>query len=135
MPVFFDTNVLVYCIDPRDSLKQTRAQQVVRQASLAAEGAISTQVLIELYNVLGRKLRVPDVERLAVVRAYMVWPVIDSDLGLVTAAMETSVRHQIGIFDAMIVEAASRSGATTLYSEDLQHGRRFGSLTITNPFI
>ena len=135
MPVFFDTNVLVYCIDPRDSLKQTRAQQMVRQASLAAEGAISTQVLIELYNVLGRKLRVPDVERLAVVRAYMVWPVIDSDLGLVTAAMETSVRHQIGIFDAMIVEAALRSGATTLYSEDMQHGRRFGSLTITNPFI
>lgn len=135
MPVFFDTNVLVYCIDPRDSRKQTRAQQVVRQASLAAEGAISTQVLIELYSVLGRKLRVPDVERLAVVRAYMVWPVIDSDLGLVTAAMETSVRHQIGIFDAMIVEAALRSGATTLYSEDMQHGRRFGSLTITNPFI
>ena len=30
---------------------------------------------------------------------------------------------------------ALRSGATTLYSEDMQHGRRFGSLTITNPFI
>lgn len=135
MPVFFDTNVLVYCIDPRDSRKQTRAQQVVRQAALAAEGVISTQVLIELYNVLGRKLRVPDVERLAVVKAYMAWPVIDSDLGLVTAAMEKSVRHQIGIFDAMVVEAALRSGATTLYSEDLQHGRHFGTLTITNPFI
>ena len=57
MPVFFDTNVLVYCIDPRDTHKQARAQHVVRQASLGAEGVISTQVLIELYNVLGRKLR------------------------------------------------------------------------------
>jgi predicted nucleic acid-binding protein len=135
MPVFFDTNVLVYCIDPRDSHKQTQAQHLVRQAALSAEGVISTQVLIELYNVLGRKLRVPDVERLAVVKAYMGWPVIDSDLALVTAAMEKSVRHQITIFDAMVVEAALRSGATTLYSEDLQHGQRFGSLTITNPFF
>lgn len=135
MPVFFDTNVLVYCIDPRDSNKQTQAQRLVRQASLSAEGVISTQVLIELYNVLGRKLRVPDVERLAVVQAYMGWSVIDSDMSLVAAAMEKSVRHQLTIFDAMVVEAALRSGATTLYSEDLQDGRRFGSLTITNPFI
>lgn len=135
MPVFFDTNVLVYCTDPRDKKKQDQALRLVQQASLNGEGIVSTQVLIELYQALGRKLRVPDVQRLALIQAYTAWPVIDSDLALVTAAMEKSVRHQISIFDAMVVEAALRSGATTLYSEDMQHGQRFGELTLINPFL
>lgn len=135
MPVFFDTNVLVYCTDPRDPHKQGQAQKLVQQASLNGDGIVSTQVLIELYQALGRKLRVPDVQRLVLIQAYTAWPVIDSDLALVTAAMEKSVQHQICIFDAMVVEAALRSGATTLYSEDLQHGRRFGELTLINPFL
>ena len=135
MPVFFDTNVLVYCTDPRDKKKQDQALRLVQRASLNGEGIVSTQVLIELYQALGRKLRVPDVQRLALIQAYTAWPVIDSDLALVTAAMEKSVRHQINIFDAMVVEAALRSGATTLYSEDMQHGQRFGELTLINPFL
>ena len=135
MPVFFDTNVLVYCTDPRDKKKQYQALRLVQQASLNGEGIVSTQVLIELYQALGLKLRVPDVQRLALIKAYTAWPVIDSDLALVTAAMEKSVRFQISIFDAMVVEAALRSGATTLYSEDMQHGQRFGELTLINPFL
>ncbi len=135
MPVFFDTNVLVYCTDPRDKKKQDQALRLVQQASLNGEGIVSTQVLIELYQALGLKLRVPDVQRLALIKAYTAWPVIDSDLALVTAAMEKSVRFQISIFDAMVVEAALRSGATTLYSEDMQHGQRFGELTLINPFL
>lgn len=135
MPVFFDTNVLVYCTDPRDKKKQDQALRLVQQASLNGEGIVSTQVLIELYQALGLKLRVPDVQRLALIKAYTAWPVIDSDLALVTAAMEKSVRFQISILDAMVVEAALRSGATTLYSEDMQHGQRFGELTLINPFL
>lgn len=135
MPVFFDTNVLLYCTDPRDPHKQGQALQLVQQASMNGEGVVSTQVLVELYQALGHKLRVPDVQRLALIKAYTAWPVIDSDLALVTAAMEKSVRFQISIFDASVVEAALRSGATTLYSEDMQHGQRFGELTLINPFL
>jgi predicted nucleic acid-binding protein len=32
------------------------------------------------------------------------------------------------------VEAALLAGADTLLTEDLQHGRRFGDLTVSNPF-
>jgi len=135
MPVFFDTNVLVYCTDPRNPHRQSLAQRLVQQASLNGEGIISTQVLIERYQTLGRKLRVPDVQRLALIKAYTAWPVISSDLALLTAAMDKSVRHQMSIFDAMVVEAALRGGATRLYSEDMPHGRRFGDLTLINPFL
>lgn len=133
-PCFFDTNVLVYCLDPRDPAKQERARQLVVLHSNANEARISTQVLIELYSVLTRKLHIPAAEVCAVVSACMAWPVVESDLPLVSAAVGLAAEHQVPIFDAMIVEAAHRGGAATLYSEDMQHGRHFGPLTLVNPF-
>lgn len=35
----------------------------------------------------------------------------------------------------MVVEAAFRAEADTLYTEDLSRGQRFGTLTVTNPFL
>jgi predicted nucleic acid-binding protein len=50
-------------------------------------------------------------------------------------AIEKSIQHQLSIWDAMVVEAAIRSGAEILYTEDFQHGRRFDALTVINPFM
>ena len=135
MAAFFDTNVLVYCVDPRDAGKQARARELVASASASSAGTVSTQVLIELFSVLTRKQKVPDPIAAELVQAYTLWPVIDSDLKLFQAAMATSLEHGLSIFDAMIVQAAMRSGANILYSEDLQHGREFGPLKLVNPFL
>jgi predicted nucleic acid-binding protein len=43
--------------------------------------------------------------------------------------------HDVAFYDALIVAAARDAGCATLYSEDLQHGRRFGDLTVVNPFL
>ena len=43
-------------------------------------------------------------------------------------------QHKLSWWDAMIINSAVESGADILWSEDLQTGRRFGSLTIRNPF-
>jgi predicted nucleic acid-binding protein len=133
--VFFDTNVLVYCTDTSTPLKQAVARDLVLQASHAAEAVLSTQVLIELFNVVTRKQRMPPENAQALVQAYARWPVIQSDASLVTMAIEKSIQHQLSIWDAMVLEAALRSGAETLYTEDLQHGQRFGTLTVINPFL
>ncbi len=135
MPVFFDTNVLIYCTDGKDAAKQQRARRLVADAALAGEAVLSTQVLIELFNVLTRKLCIPAPMAQAVAQAYAQWPVVSSDTPLVHAAMQTAVDHQLSIWDAMVVEAALRADAQTLYSEDMQHGQRFGTLTIVNPFL
>jgi len=37
-------------------------------------------------------------------------------------------------FDTLIAEAATRSGCSVIYSEDFNHGQRFGELTAHNPF-
>ncbi|TMJ22041.1 MAG: PIN domain-containing protein [Alphaproteobacteria bacterium] len=43
--------------------------------------------------------------------------------------------HGLAFYDALIVAAALEAGCDTLFTEDMQHGRKFGSLTIINPFI
>jgi predicted nucleic acid-binding protein len=43
--------------------------------------------------------------------------------------------NQLSWYDALIVAAALQGGCEVLYSEDMQHGRRFGDLVIQNPFL
>ena len=135
MSAFFDTNILVYCTDTSDPKRQTQARELVAQSSAKGEAVICTQVLIELFNVLTRKQQMPSGVARDLALAYACWPVIHSDFALVRAALEKSVAHQLSIFDAMVVEAALRAEAQTLYSEDMQHGQRFGALTVVNPFL
>lgn len=63
------------------------------------------------------------------------WPVVDSDTALAAAAVEKPIRHQLSIWDAMVVQAALQAQAHTLYSEDLSHGQRLGGLAVINPFV
>jgi predicted nucleic acid-binding protein len=133
--VFFDTNILVYCTDTSAPKKQAIARALVSTASASGDAMVSTQVLIELFNVLTRKQQMPAANAQTLIAAYSAWSVIPSDATLVTAAIEKSMHHQLSIWDAMVIEAALRGGAQTLYTEDLTHGQRFDALTVANPFI
>ena len=135
MSVFFDTNVLVYCTDTTAPKKQAIARALVSTASASGDAMVSTQVMIELFNVLTRKQQMPAANAQTLIAAYTGWSVVPSDLTLVTAAIEKSTQHQLSIWDAMVIEAALRGGAQTLYTEDLTHGQRFDALTVVNPFI
>ena len=135
MPAFFDTNVLVYCTETAASAKRARARSLVATATAAGEAVISTQVLIELFNVLTRKQKMPAATAQALVLAYAAWPVVASDLALVEAAVEKSIEFRLSIWDAMVIEAATRVQAEILFSEDLSHGQRFGVVEVVNPFI
>jgi predicted nucleic acid-binding protein len=52
----------------------------------------------------------------------------------VLRAMELAANHTLSTWDAMIVQAAVESGCDTLFTEDLQAGRRFDSVEVVNPF-
>jgi predicted nucleic acid-binding protein len=135
MPAFLDTNVLVYCTDAAAPAKQRRARALVERLSSAGEAVVSTQVLIELFRTLTSEQKMPADAAQGVVLACTVWPVVDSDVAMVDAAIEHSIRQPLSIWDAMVVEAARRAGAQTLYSEDFSHGQRFGSVVVVNPFL
>jgi len=127
---FFDTNVLLYLL----SADATRADRA--EAFVVDGGVISVQVLNEFASVALRKLNMKLAEIreiLSTVRAVCVVNPVDIDtheLGL-----DLVKRHQLAVYDALIVAAALQAGCAVLYTEDLQHGQKFGGLTVRNPFV
>jgi predicted nucleic acid-binding protein len=43
--------------------------------------------------------------------------------------------HTFAFWDALILKAASVSGCSRIWSEDLHHDRKIDGLTIENPFL
>lgn len=133
---FLDSNVLVYSVDesPVEKAKHERAVELlsVRPESLV----VSTQVLQEFYVVTTRKLKNPLSEERAAraVRAITKLDVIGVDATLVLAAVDTSRTVQISLWDALIIEAASRAGCERVLSEDLNASQVIRGVRIENPF-
>ncbi|MGH9483108.1 MAG: hypothetical protein ACRD1L_13550 [Terriglobales bacterium] len=44
------------------------------------------------------------------------------------------MRYAVSYWDAAILAAAEALGAHTVYSEDLNHGQRYGQVRVLNPF-
>ncbi len=130
MSVFFDTNLLVYA-------QQTGGKADRARALFAREGKLSVQVLNEFIAVSRRKQRREWREITEAVSDVltMVDPPLPLTLDLHVTARALAEDHGLSFYDALIVAAAIEAGCDTLFSEDMQHGRTFGSLTIVNPFI
>jgi predicted nucleic acid-binding protein len=132
---FIDTNVLVYAVDDADARKRA-----VARAALQSGGdgglVISTQVLSE-FLVVVRRLAVPLDADVALTVARELAASVEvhvPSLADVIAAGERAVRDGLHHYDALIVQAAISSGCRVLLTEDLQDGRRYGDLIVTDPF-
>ena len=60
---------------------------------------------------------------------------VESSLALFERALDVNRRYKSSWYDSLIVAAAIEAKCDVLYTEDLQHGQRFGGLTVVNPFI
>ena len=130
MSAFFDTNVLVYA--QQGDGKADRAR-----ALFATGGKLSVQVLNEFAAVSRRKQKRDwreIAEAISDVLA-LVDPPLALTLELHATARALAEDHQLSFYDALIVAAAIEAGCDTLFTEDMQHGRSFGGLSIVNPFL
>ena len=129
MKPFIDTNILVYTAtsDPKE-------RQAV--ACLRGGGVTSVQVLNEFVHVARRKLRRdwPQIDLAISLFRASLDDVLSLTLDTHVSAVSLARQHGLPIYDALIVASAIEAGCDTLFSEDLQHGRRFGQLVIVNPF-
>jgi predicted nucleic acid-binding protein len=133
---FFDSNVFVYALDNDDPARQGVAQRLLAKHSSTGHALVlSVQVLLETYNVLTRKKRAAPQEALAAIRLLMQHEVIAPSADAAMRALELAALHSVSAWDSLIVQAALDAGCDTLFSEDLQSGRRFGALEVVNPFL
>lgn len=132
--VFLDTNILLYAYDVDAGEKRALALDIVERGWLRLSStAISVQVLQELYVNLLRKGRTHE-EAFVILLDLSLWPVVETTLPLLHTALEVKERWQTSFWDALIIAAAKEAGATTLISEDLNHGQDYGGVRIQNPF-
>ncbi len=134
---FVDTNLLIYAHDADAGVRRDRARAVLGELWEEGTGRLSTQVLQEFYVNVTRKLAKPldATEAQALLNDYCAWQVYSLRPADVVAAATLETAHQVSFWDGLIIVAAQRCGAARLLSEDLQHGRQFGALTIINPFV
>lgn len=130
---FIDTNILIYAHAGKSDPKQPTAMELVLSLDEQGNGALSTQVLIEFYSAMAGKLHrakyaedaMSDMQHWALHRP--------SHTDLMNT-VQLQRRYRLSWWDALIVNSAVESGATILWTEDLNHGQKFGDLVVRNPF-
>ena len=133
---FLDTNVFVYAFDTNAPKKAAAADHIIKNTLAFKDGVISYQVVQEFLSV---SLRKPSFG-IADIRSFLnevLLPLlaVHSSTGLFENALTLQQRYKLSWYDSLIVGAALEARCETLYSEDLQHGQRFDSLVVVNPFL
>ena len=132
---FFDTNILIYAAIGQNSQRR-KYERAVELISTEKFGT-SAQVLAEFYVNVIKKSDVPLTPKKAAewIATISKKPCQAVDDAVVMRGVENSQRYNISYWDGAIIAAADRLGATTLFTEDLNHGQAYGSVTAINPFI
>ena len=127
---FFDTNILIYAFAAQEP-RSARAETL-----LADGGVIGVQVLNEFTSVTRRKLgwHWKQIEAALAVVEELLGPALPLTTSIHAQAVVLARDHDLSFYDALIVAAAKDAGCRILSTEDLQHGRKFGTITIENPF-
>ena len=135
---FLDTNIFVYSFDKNAPKKADRAAKLIRRAIEVGQGIVSYQVVQEFFNVALRRFAEPmsgaDAEQY-LSTTFRPLLAVHSSHGLYSRALQLAREHSLSWYDSLIVASAIEGRCGVLYSEDLQHGQRFGGLRIENPFV
>jgi predicted nucleic acid-binding protein len=129
---FVDTNVFLYA-HGSDSSKQAIARDLLVALGDADKLLVSTQVIQEFYFNARRLGIAAQLLDLAVAEILEV-PLVINGAKEIRSAIAIEQRYRISFWDALILAAAESGGADVVYTEDLNHGQRYGSVLVQNPF-
>lgn len=135
---FLDTNIFVYSFDTTSPAKQLIAQDLIRQAIATRRGVISSQVIQGFLSVALRKFARPI--SISEARQYLqlvLMPLCQHypSTDFYDRALLLKDTTGYSFYDALIVTSAMEMGCRTLFSEDMQGGRKIGDMVIINPFM
>ncbi len=133
---FVDTNILLYSLE-LEAAKSDKGE-IARRILLSADLALSVQVLQEFY-VQATHSRRPDALThdfaVRLIEKWMRFRIQDNTRAVLRAALEIKSRYGTSYWDAAILAGAQCARCNELLSEDLNHGQRYGSVTVVNPFL
>ena len=139
-----DTNVLVYRIDPRDPPKREVATDLLRRGFAKRSIALPHQAILEFVATSTRfRSGGPDAGRPLLPRdealrqaEELMWlaPVLYPNSQVVRTALRGVAVYGLSWFDAHLWAYAEVFGIPEILSEDFEHGRRYGTVRVVDPF-
>ena len=95
------------------------------------------QVLQEFYVQAtrpGKQHRLSQEQAALLIESFLRFPVQETTVPLMQAAVEAAGRFRSSYWDAAIIEAARALGCRTVLSEDLNHGQNYSGVKVIDPF-
>ena len=136
--LFFDTNILCYAYDATEPSKRKVCGKLVEQGLRGEiKGAVSNQVLVELFNAYTRKLGVPTDQTNIIVKSLILskyWRKIDYNHKTVDKALDNSELFRAPFLDVLITETMKENGITEIVTENEKDFGRIPGIKVTNPF-
>ncbi len=132
--VFFDTNVVVYTYDEDAPSKRDVARMMMKDSLVTQTGVVSGQVLGETYVTLTKKLKISVEDAREEIQRLASFHVVEISSSIVLRAIEMQEEYQLSYWDSLIIAAAEFASCDTVWSEDLNDGQSYGSVTVRNPF-
>jgi predicted nucleic acid-binding protein len=135
VPVFVDSNILLYAVDDADPRKQRVARDWRAELWKSRLGRVSFQVLNEFYvNAVRLKPAASDQAR-AEVRDLLAWNPVMTDAFVIERGWKLQDRYQLSFWDSLIVAAAKAASCGFLLTEDLQDGQKLDGVEVVDPFL
>jgi predicted nucleic acid-binding protein len=143
MSCLIDTNVLVYCFDPRDVRKQSLAIDLIRKELETGRAHLAHQSLLEfvaatkrpLVDLGGSSLLSPQDAAWEAEELLRQFKVLYPTEAQVRLAVRGWLTYGLSWFDAHLWSFAEVNGVDVLYSEAFQHDRVYGAVRVANPFL
>ena len=135
-----DTNVLVYRYDGRFPDKQSIAAEVLREGIASGNARIPHQSIVEFVAATTRGRPVDQLLDAANARReaeelMAQFPILYPNDDVLRTALRGAAAYDLSWFDAHMWAYAEVHGIEELLSEDFQHGRMYGAVTVRNPFL
>jgi predicted nucleic acid-binding protein len=136
-----DANILVYRCDPRDPGKRAAALEVLREGGMSGELRIPHQALVEFVSSVTQvRSQTQPIMTLAdatrQVELFMAeFPVLYPNDSVFRMALRGRAAYGLAWYDAHMWAYAEHYGLPEILSEDFEHGRRYGTVRVRNPFV
>ncbi len=134
MKFALDSNIILYFEGVNDAARQRTAQFLVAEIE-PTNLIVPIQALAECTSRLAKIPRWGRAKSCEHMRAWSNrFETQDTNKVVLARALTISGRHNMQIFDSIILAAATVAGVDVLLSEDMQDGFHYAGVTILNPF-
>jgi predicted nucleic acid-binding protein len=136
-----DTNILVYCYDPGDPVKREAARRLLRKGAAKDELRIPHPAMVEFVNAVtrgragGRSLLTREEAWRQAEDLLNEFPVLYRNESVFRTALLGMAAYKFSWYDAHLWAYAEHFGLPEILSEDFEHGRRYGTVRVRNPFV